>query len=123
MRRRALLAAVRENGKEDTVKKLKPFYVLATIFMLPGLLPGCVVDRKCEAGGCPDDAKITANVQAMISQHTDVGPPDSIQVKTLDHVVYLSGFVSSGLMKRTAEDLAQQTPGVTKVVNDISVTK
>jgi hypothetical protein len=64
------------------LKNLKPFYELATILILPGLLPGCAVERKCEAGGCPDDAKITANVQPLINQHPDVGPPDSVHVQT-----------------------------------------
>jgi osmotically-inducible protein OsmY len=105
------------------MKSLRPFYVLATILILPGLLPGCAAERKCEAGDCPDDAKITANVRAQINQHSDVGPTDSVQVRTLDHVVYLSGEVSQGLMKQTAEDVARHTPGVTKVVNDIAITK
>jgi hypothetical protein len=109
--------------KETELKNLKPFYVLATILILPGLLPGCAVERKCEASGCSDDAKITANVQALINQHPDVGPPDSVHVQTLDHVAYLSGEVSQGLMKQTAEDVARQTPGVTRVVNSIAVTK
>ena len=104
------------------MKNLKPFYVLATILILPGLLPGCAVERKCEADGCPGDAKITANVQALINQHPDVGPPNAVHVQTVDHVVYLSGDVSQGLMKQTAEDVARQTPGVTRVVNDIAVT-
>ena len=38
-------------------------------------------------------------------------------------VVYLSGLVSTGLMKSTAEDLAQHSRGVSKVVSDIAVTK
>ena len=42
---------------------------------------------------------------------------------TREHVVYLSGFVSTGLMKQTAEDLARQTPGVIRVVNEIGITK
>jgi osmotically-inducible protein OsmY len=104
------------------LKNLKPFYVLATILILPGLLPGCAVERKCEADGCPGDTKITANVQALINQHPDVGPPNVVHVQTVDHVVYLSGEVSQGLMKQTAEDVARQTPGVTRVVNDIAVT-
>jgi osmotically-inducible protein OsmY len=52
----------------------------------------------------------------------DVGPPNVVHVQTVDHVVYLSGEVSQGLMKQTAEDVARQTPGVTRVVNDIAVT-
>jgi osmotically-inducible protein OsmY len=104
------------------LKNLKPFYVLAAILILPGLLPGCAVERKCGVEGCPGDATITANVQALIDQHRDVGPPNSVHVQTLDHVVYLSGEVSQGLMKQTAEDVARQTPGVTRVVNNIAVT-
>jgi osmotically-inducible protein OsmY len=105
------------------LKNFKPFYVMAAILVLPGLLPGCAVERKCDAGGCPDDAKITANVQALINQHPDVGPPDSVHVQTLDHVVYLSGEVSQRLMKQTAEDVARQTAGVTRVVDDIAITR
>jgi osmotically-inducible protein OsmY len=46
----------------------------------------------------------------------------SIGVQTLDHVVYLSGEVSEGLMKETAGTIARKTPGVTRVENEISVT-
>jgi osmotically-inducible protein OsmY len=35
--------------------------------------------------------------------------------------VYLSGQVIAGNMKQTAEALAQSSPGVTRVVNTISV--
>jgi osmotically-inducible protein OsmY len=66
------------------------------------------------------DETITASVQAMINQHPDVGPPDSVRVETRDHGVYLSGYVSTGLMKWTAEDLAQHSRGVTKVVNAVT---
>jgi osmotically-inducible protein OsmY len=105
------------------LKDLKPFHAFAAILILSGLLPGCAIERKCEAGGCPDDAKIAASVQTLINQHPDVGPPDTVHVQTLNHVVYLSGEVSQGLMKQTAEDAARQTPGVTRVVNNISITK
>jgi osmotically-inducible protein OsmY len=104
------------------LKYLKPFYVVATILILSGLLPGCAIDRKCEADGCSDDAKTTANVQALINQRTDVGPPNAVRVRTLDHVVYLTGAVSAGEMSRTAEAIALKTPGVTRVVNNIAVT-
>jgi osmotically-inducible protein OsmY len=46
-----------------------------------------------------------------------------IQVQSLKHVVYLSGEVSTGLMSRTAAEIVQETPGVERVVNNISVTK
>jgi osmotically-inducible protein OsmY len=81
-----------------------------------------VVESKCEAGGCSGDAKITVNAQALINQHPEFGPPDSVRVQTLDQVVYLTGQVTQGLMKRSAADVARQAPGVTRVVNNISVT-
>ena len=102
------------------MKILRPLYSLACAFALVGTLSGCATES---GGEKMSDEKITANVQAMINQHPDVGPPDSVRVETRDHVVYLNGYVSTGLMKSTAEDLAQHTRGVTKVVNNIAVTK
>jgi osmotically-inducible protein OsmY len=85
---------------------------LVTLLILSGLVLGCAVERKCDAGGCPDEANITANVQALINQYPDVGPPDTVHVQTLDHVVYLSGEVSHDLLRSTAEDAARQaSPG------------
>ena len=52
-----------------------------------------------------------------------LGAPNSIQVRTIKHVVYLSGEVSTGLMSRTAEEIARGTRRVELVVNSISVTK
>ena len=103
------------------MQNVKPVYVLTTFLILSGILSGCAAERKCGPGGCPGDAKITADVQAMINQHTDVGPPNAVHVQTLDHVVYLSGEVSEGNMKETAEAVAKQSPGVTRVVNNIFV--
>jgi osmotically-inducible protein OsmY len=102
------------------MKSLKPHHALACALVLVGALSGCATESSADK---MTDEKITANVQARINQHPDVGPPESVQVQTRDHVVYLSGEVSTGLMERTAEDLAQQTPGVTKVIDDIAVTK
>ena len=104
------------------MRNLRPLLALATILMLPGLLPGCAVERKCGADGCADDAKITANVQLLINQHPEVGPPDAVRVQTLNHVAYLTGRVSEGNMSQTAEAVARASPGVTKVVNNIFVT-
>jgi len=103
------------------MRNFQPFYALACALILVGALSGCATDQS--AAGKMTDEKITAAVQAMINQHPDVGPPDSVRVQTVDHVVYLSGFVSTGLMKQTAEDLARKTPGVTRIANDIAVTK
>jgi osmotically-inducible protein OsmY len=104
------------------MRRLQPLYAFAAILILPGLLPGCAVERKCGLDGCPGDAKITQNVQALINQHDDLGPPNIIQVQTLDHVVYLSGEVSEGNMRQAAEAVARTSSGVTRVVNNIAVT-
>jgi osmotically-inducible protein OsmY len=101
------------------MKNLRPLYALACALVLVGALSGCATDQS--AASKMTDEKITAAVQALINQHPDVGPPDSVRVQTLDHVVYLSGEVSQGLMKQTAEDVARQTLGVTRVVNNVFV--
>src|SRR6202035_1803589 len=95
---------------EKEMKSLKLHHALACVLVLVGTFSGCATESSADK---MTDEKITANLQAQINQHPDVGPPDSVQVQTRDHVVYLSGEVSTGLMKRTAEDLAQQTRGVT----------
>jgi osmotically-inducible protein OsmY len=102
------------------MKNLKPLYALACALVLVGALSGCATDQS--AADKMTDEKTTAAVQALINKHPDVGPPDSVRVQTLDHVVYLSGQVSQGLMKQTAEDVARQTLGVTRVVNNVDVT-
>jgi osmotically-inducible protein OsmY len=101
------------------VTKSKPLYALTIALLLSGFLPGCAVERKCGVEGCPGDAKIRAAVQASINRHPEIGP--KVYVQTLDHVVYLSGFVSAGEMSDIAEDAARHTPGVTRVVNSIAV--
>ena len=103
------------------MKNLKPLCVLACVLALAGAVSGCATGQPGD--GRMTDGKITADVQARINQNPDVGPPDSVRVQTRDHVVYLSGYVSTGLMKQTAEDLARTTPGVTRIVNEIGITK
>jgi osmotically-inducible protein OsmY len=102
--------------------KPNPFYALIIAFALSGLLVGCAAERKCGPGGCPSDAQITANVQTQLNRHPDLEGINSINVQTLDHVVYLSGEVSTGLMKEAAETIARTTPGVTRVDSNIAVT-
>jgi osmotically-inducible protein OsmY len=103
------------------VTQSKPLYALAIALFLSEFLPGCAVERKCGLEGCPGDAKIRADVQASINQHPEVGP--RVYVQTLDRVVYLSGFVGAREMRDIAEDTARHTPGVTRVVNSIAVSR
>jgi osmotically-inducible protein OsmY len=99
----------------------KPLYALASILILTAVLPGCATYSKCGFGGCPGDAKITADTRALLNQRPDLGPPNSINVETLDHVVYLSGEVSAGIMSERAESIAREAPDVARVVNSIAV--
>jgi len=109
----------RRHGEEriamSTLRQLPAW----TFIVLMGALGGCATYEKCGLEGCPGDAKITAKVQAAFDHHPELGPPNSINVKTLNHVVYLSGEVSEGNMSETAESIK----GVTRVVNSIAVSR
>jgi len=84
-------------------------------------LGGCA-STKCTTAECQADAKITANVQALIAPHRDLGPPNQVNVQTIDGVVYLSGQVATDLQRQAAESIAMQAAGVRKVVNNIALT-
>jgi osmotically-inducible protein OsmY len=92
------------------------------VILLIGLA-GCTTLEKCGTEGCPDDRKITANIHAAFDQHPELGAPNSINVETVNHVVYLSGGVSEGAMRSTAESVARQIKGVARVEDTIYVTK
>ena len=99
----------------------KPLYALAAIFTLAGALGGCATFEDRDPAVRSADAAITANVQAQLNQFAALGAPNSIGVQTVDHVVYLNGLVDGGLEKRSAASEVEKVPGVTQVVNNISV--
>ena len=101
---------------------LRTIYGFAAVIILTFAATGCATYEKCGFRGCPGDASVTANVKARFNQHPELGPPDSINVQTLDHVVYLNGMVAMGLERQEAESVARATPGVTRVVDSIAVT-
>jgi osmotically-inducible protein OsmY len=94
-----------------------------SVLILSGVLPGCATYEKCGIDGCPGDHKITANVQAAFDRYPELGEPNSISVQTLNHVVYLSGGVSEGAMRDTAESVALKVKGVARVEDTIYVAK
>ena len=96
-------------------------HAIAFVVILASALPGCATYKSCRSGGCSADAKITANVQTLFGQYPELGPPNSIDIQTLDRVVYLNGLVGEGLENSTAESVALQAPGVKRVVNSIAV--
>jgi osmotically-inducible protein OsmY len=97
-----------------------PVLALAFAIVLTGILSGCATFRKCGFSGCAGDADISAQVRALLSQHS-LQPPNLIQVQTLDHVVYLTGLVNSDTERLTAQSVALEAPGVSKVVNSIGL--
>jgi osmotically-inducible protein OsmY len=92
---------------------------LAIVIVQP--LFGCALDGQAATGAGREDATITADVEAAIGQHADLGPPNLIYVDARDHVVYLSGLVNTELTNANAEAIARQVPGVARVVNSIAV--
>jgi osmotically-inducible protein OsmY len=101
----------------------KPAGVLTLLIAMTAGLGGCAtVDtwRKCGAG-CPGDAEISTAVRARLYQHTELLAPNRVYVSTLDGVVYLSGEVVTDTQRLDAEDIARATPGVTRVVNVITL--
>jgi osmotically-inducible protein OsmY len=103
------------------MSKHRAIYAAALALVLVAALPGCATYEKCGLHGCPGDANLSKTVQERIDQHMGLGAPNSIRVTTLDHVVYLNGQVDYGLEKSTAESVANQVSGVTKVVNNLYV--
>ena len=104
-------------------KRSKPLYGLISALFFPGALAGWATYSTCGFSGCPDDAKITANVEAELGKHSELEAPDRVHVQTLNHVVYLTGDVSSGLQSRIAASVATRVKGVSHVENSISVDK
>jgi hypothetical protein len=90
---------------------------------LTATLSGCALynaSEKCGLHDCPGDAQITARVRSQLDRRSDL-EPNVITVQTLDHVVYLYGLMSSDVEIDTAESIARQVPGVTRVVSSMAV--
>jgi osmotically-inducible protein OsmY len=101
--------------------RLRPIVALAVTGVLAGALPACAVYSKCGFAGCAGDAKISADVRALMNHYPALEAPNSIRVQSLDHVVYLYGQVDTDLERSTAESVARAIPGVTRVVDSISL--
>jgi osmotically-inducible protein OsmY len=99
----------------------KKIHALVAVLIVAAALPGCAAFPQSSDQAV--DQKITADVEARFKQHPELEAPDQIDVQTINRVVYLSGTVSAGLQRDYAESVASRAPGVTKVVNSISVTK
>jgi len=101
------------------MNNLKTFSA-ALVMTLVAALSGCAVFEKCSPENCATDAKITADVGDMLGAHSEFGPPGTIQVQTVNGVVYLNGLVNSDMERQNAETLVMRIPNVKDVVNSLS---
>jgi osmotically-inducible protein OsmY len=112
--------SIQRSSSRPAATAVRIFAVIGGSMLLSNLY-GCATFDKCGSAGCAGDAKTTANVEAQFRQHGDLGPPNLVNVQTLDHVVYLSGSVSSGLQRDDAEDAAREASDGARIVDTISV--
>jgi osmotically-inducible protein OsmY len=89
-------------------------------FLLAVTLSGCSVFPKCAPENCAVDAQIKQDVDALFAAHTELGPPGTIRVQSINKVVYLHGLVNSDFERQNAEALARGIPNVKDVVNSIA---
>jgi BON domain len=110
-------------AKEHIMRNIKSLTIISALAALVGLT-GCEIfqhhDSERTAGRVLDDKTITAKVVTALKTEP-VFKFDQVDVKTFDGVVQLSGFVNTEEQKTRAAELAQQTPGVSQVVNSISL--
>jgi BON domain len=84
-------------------------------------LPGCATFPH--SANPIFDQKITADVETRFGQNAELEAPNLLSVQTINRIVYLNGWVSTGLQRRDAELTANQVQGVDKVVNSIAVAR
>ncbi len=92
----------------------------AALILLSGLV-GCAATRNCVSDACAGDAKIIAAVEARFDRHPELEPPNTIDVQTINHVVYGHGLVDTTLEFSIAESVARDTPGVARVVDMLAI--
>jgi osmotically-inducible protein OsmY len=79
-----------------------------------------VADTGRGTGDRMGDGWITTKIQASYFLNTDIRGRD-INVETNNNVVTLTGMVRTEAEKQEAEQIAQETDGVTRVVNNLKV--
>lgn len=73
------------------------------------------------AGRVVDDNRLTRQVKDKLGAEP-VYKFNSVDVRTFDGVVQLSGFVQTEDQKARAQQIAQSVPGVANVINSIAIT-
>lgn len=100
---------------------MKGIFTLSIGLLVSGALLGCAPFKKYGFEECPGDATIASAVEARLSRHPVLEPPNLLRVQTHDRVVYLYGLLDTDLERELAESVALETPGVRRVVNSIGI--
>lgn len=96
------------------------FAFFSLVFALS--LTACAPTQNTRAAGeTIDDASITARVKTEIAQAAGLSEAVSINVDTYRGVVSLAGFVDNTEQAQTAQQAAQQVPGVVAIKNNLQV--
>jgi hypothetical protein len=71
------LAVLQANAKENQMKgsKLRNALTFTVVLITASGCAAIQTYRKCAAGGCPDDSRITAELRSRLNQHPDLGAP------------------------------------------------
>ena len=101
------------------MNKLRTFSA-AIIVLFAGTLSGCAVLDKCTPENCATDKQITHDVNELLSEHRELGPPGTVHVQTINGVVYLSGTVNSDFEIRSTESMVRQVGNVKDVENNLN---
>jgi osmotically-inducible protein OsmY len=88
---------------------------------LAAVLAGCASFGECGLRECSSDAKISAEVRALLAQSPSLGGSNEVRVETVHGVVYLRGLVSTPYQIADAGSIAGQAAGVTDVQNLLSI--
>ena len=83
---------------------------------------GCMQEpaKPCAGANCVSDAQVTANIKAEVSRHAEL-TDWTIDVQTIDGIVYLHGAVDTEPQRQLVEDIARETRGVKSVENAITL--
>jgi osmotically-inducible protein OsmY len=85
-------------------------------------LAACVATQECKVASCAEDSQVTARIQTIFDQQPEFKPPNFVYVKTVNHVVYLTGQVNTDLVRENAESIIRDAADGGRVVNSIALT-
>src|ERR1043165_10079287 len=95
--------------------------VVSSLPLLASLVfTGCAGDHDRTTGRVLDDRRISGKVRAELN-HSAVYKFPHVNVATYNGAVQLNGFVYKDEQKAEAVELAKRVPGVTEVINNISL--